>query len=403
MLKMFRKKLIVSTVLAGALLLSNIGYSAEYSPGADDKEIKVGNTAPYSGPAAALNYIVKTMGAYFKKVNDEGGVNGRKIVFISHDDAYNPAKTLEQTRRLVENDKVLFVMSQIGTPTSLAARKYLNEKKIPQLFIASSAQGFDNPKEYPWSIAFNLLSLNEGRVLATYIKQNIPNAKIAILYQNDDFGKTYVKGFKEGLGDKASTMIVKELSHEATDPSVDSQIITFKDSGANVFFGVSTPKIAGQALMKIHALKWKPTIILPSGSSPTTVLKKLPKEATNGVISAGFFKSPFDKRYANDPAVKDYIAFMKKYVPELDISDTTTIYSYTVAQTVVEVLKQAGDTLTHANIMDKATHLDQTMPMLMPGVKLQTTPSDYSMIKKVKMVKYNNGQWQSFGDLLDAK
>ena len=377
----------------------------KYDPGASDTEIKIGNTNPYSGPASAYGLIGKTIDAYFKKVNAEGGINGRKINFISYDDAYSPPKAVEQARKLVESDEVLLIFQSLGTPSNTAIHKYMNSKKVPQLFVATGATKWGDPKNFPWTMGWQPNYQSEGRIYAEYLLKNHPNAKIGILYQNDDYGKDYVKGLKDGLGAKAKAMIVSELPYETTDPTVDSQIINLKASGADVFFNVTTPKFAAQAIKKAHEIGWKPLHLLNNVSNSVgSVLKPAGFEASKDIVSTQYLKDPTDPTWDNDPGKKEWIAFMDKYFPDGDKTSSFTVYGYTVAQTLVHVLKQCGDNLTRENVMKQAASLkDVTHPMLLPGVKINTSDKDFYPIEQMQLEKFNGERWELFGPVMSGE
>ena len=374
----------------------------KYDKGASDTEIKIGNTNPYSGPASAYGTIGKTIDAYFKKVNAEGGINGRKINFITYDDGYSPPKAVEQVRKLVESDEVLLVFQPLGTPSNTAIQKYMNSKKVPQLFVATGATKWGDPKNNPWTMGWQPNYQSEGRIYAEYLMKNHPNGKIGILYQNDDYGKDYVKGLKDGLGDKAKTMIVSELPYETSDPTVDSQIINLKASGADVFFNVTTPKFAAQAIKKAHEIGWKPVHLLNNVSNSVgSVLKPAGPEASKDVLSTGYLKDPTDPTWDNDAGKKEWLAFMDKYYPDGDKTSSFTVYGYTVAQTLVQVLKQCGNDLTHANVMKQAASLKKLkQPMLLPGITINTSDKDFSPIKQMQMQKFNGERWELFGPVM---
>jgi branched-chain amino acid transport system substrate-binding protein len=370
----------------------------KYDFGADDKEIKLGHINPYSGPASAYAAIGKSIGAYFDKVNAEGGVNGRKIKYISLDDGYNPAKTVEQARKLVEQEEVLLIFQALGTPSNSAIHKYMNDKKVPQLFNATGATKWGDPKNFPWTMGYQPSYQSESKVFAAHILETKPNAKIAILYQNDDYGKDYLKGFEDGLGEKGKTMIVSKLTYEVTDPTVDSQMVSLKASGADTFFNITTPKFAAQAIKKAAELGWKPTHYLNSVSSSVgSVLTPAGLEASIGIYTAGYIKDPTDPQFQKGKEWDDWVAYMKKYHPTGAMNDNFNVYGYTVAQLMVQVLKQAGDDLTRANIMKQAANLDLTLPMLLPGVNIKTSPDDFFPIEREQMQKFNGKGWELFG------
>jgi branched-chain amino acid transport system substrate-binding protein len=376
----------------------------KYDAGATDTEIKIGNTNPYSGPASAYGTIGKTIEAYFKKVNADGGINGRKINFISYDDGYSPPKAVEQVRKLVESDEVLLVFQPLGTPSNTAIQKYMNSKKVPQLFVATGATKWGDPKGNPWTMGWQPTYQAEGQIYAKYILKNHPNAKIGILFQNDDYGKDYVKGLKDGLGEKAKTMIVSELPYEPADPTVDSQIVSLKGSGADVFFNVTTPKFAAQAIKKAAEIGWKPLHLLNNVSNSVgSVLKPAGLEASKDVLSTGYLKDPTDPTWDNDAGKKEWLAFMDKYFPDGDKTSSFTVYGYTVAQTLHQVLKQCGDDLTHANVMKQAASLkDLSHPMLLPGITINTSSSDFYPIEQMQMQKFTGERWELFGPVISG-
>ena len=386
-------------VLASAALIAGSAMAQKkYDVGADDKEIKLGHVNPYSGPASAYGAIGKSIGAYFDKVNAEGGVNGRKIKFITLDDGYNPAKTVEQARKLVEQEEVLLIFQALGTPSNSAIHKYMNDKKVPQLFNATGATKWGDPKNYPWTMGYQPSYQSESKVFAAHIMETKPNAKIAILYQNDDYGKDYLKGFEDGLGDKAKTMIVSKLTYEVTDPTVDSQMVSLKASGADTFFNITTPKFAAQAIKKAAELGWKPVHYLNSVSSSVgSVLTPAGLEASVGIYTAGYIKDPTDPQFQKGKEWDDWVAYMKKYHPTGAMNDNFNVYGYTVAQLMVQVLKQAGDDLTRANVMKQAANLDLVLPMLLPGVNIKTGPDDFFPIEREQMQKFNGKGWELFG------
>ncbi len=374
------------------------------TPGVTANEIKIGQTMPYSGPASAYSAIGKVESAYFKMINEQGGVNGHKIDLISLDDAYSPPKTVEQTRRLVEDDKVAFIWQSLGTPTNTAIQKYLNERKIPQLFISTFASKFNDPKHFPWTMGGLGSYRTEGQIYAQYILQHYPKAKIAVLYQNDDYGKDYVQGLRDGLGDKAQSMIVKEVTYEVSDPTVDSQIVELQGSGADVFFDISQPKFAAQAIRRAYDIGWKPVQFLNSvSSSVTAVLKPAGLDKSTGIISVIAFKDPSDPRWHGDQGYKDWLAFMQKYYPDGDTADLNNVYGYTQAQMLVQVLKQCGDNLSRANVMAQAANLHNfAPPMLLPGITINTSPTDFQPLKKLRMAKFNGQTWEMFGEVMQV-
>ena len=386
------------TGIAFAVATSAAVAQKKYDPGADDKEIKVGHLNPYSGPASAYGAIGKSIGAYFEKINAEGGINGRKIKFISLDDGYNPAKTVEQARKLVEEDEVLLVFQPLGTPSNSAIHKYMNGKKVPQLFVATGATKWGDPKNFPYTMGWQPNYQSEARIYASHLLETKPNAKIGVLYQNDDYGKDYLKGFEDGLGDKAKTMIVSKVSYEVTDPTVDSQMVSLKASGADTFFNITTPKFAAQSIKKAAEIGWKPVHYLNSVSSGVgSVLTPAGLDNALGVMTASYIKDPTDPQFQKGKEYDDWVAWMKKYHPNGDLKDNLNVYGYTVAQTLVQVLKQAGDNLTRDNVMKQAASLDMTLPMLLPGVNVKTGPDDFYPIEREQMMKFNGKSWELFG------
>ena len=373
----------------------------KYDPGATDKEIKIGNINPYSGPASAYGTIGKTISAYFKQINDEGGVNGRKINFISVDDGYSPPKTVEMARKLVEQDEVLLLFQPLGTPPNSAIHKYMNAKKVPQLFVATGATKWNDPKNFPWTMGWQPNYQTEGTIYAQHILKTKPNAKIAVLYQNDDYGKDYLKGFKDGLGAKAN-MIVKEVSYEVADPTVDSQMVQLQASGADVFFNITTPKFAAQAIRKAFDSGWKPAHYLNNVSASVgSVLTPAGLDKSADLISTQYLIDPTDKAFAADPSVIAWTAFMKKYYPDGSLIDASNFYGWVVSQTLVQVLKQAGDNLTRENVMKQAASLkDFSPPGMLPGIKMNTNSGDFAPIQSVRLIKFDGKQWNGFGEVM---
>ncbi|HKS19648.1 MAG TPA: ABC transporter substrate-binding protein [Bradyrhizobium sp.] len=395
--------LVTATTVAIALSATSAYAQKKYDTGATDTEIKIGQTNPFSGPASAYATIGKTQAAYIKMINDQGGVNGRKINLIQYDDAYSPPKAVEQVRKLVESDEVLLTFQILGTPSNAAVQKYLNTKKVPQLFAATGASKFTDPKNFPWTMGFNPNYFVEGRIYGQYIIKNHPNAKIGILYQNDDLGKDYVNGIKAGLGDKAATMVVTEASYEVADPTIDSQILKIKASGADLFFSASTPKQAAQAIKKIAELDWHPVHILDINSTSVgAVMKPAGLEASKGVISVNYAKDPLDPAWKDDPGMKKYFEFMAKYYPDGDKDSSFNAYGYSTTQLLVHVLKQCGDDLTRENIMKQATNLKNVqLDLALPGIVSNTTPDDYRVNKQLQMMKFNGERWELFGPILE--
>ena len=374
----------------------------EYGPGVTETEIKIGNTGPYSGPASSYSSVPRSQVAYWKMINDQGGVNGRKVNFISYDDAYSPPKTVEMVRKLVEEDQVLLVASPLGTPTNSAIWHYMNQKKVPQLFVATGATKWDDPKGHPWTMGWQPNYQSEGRIYAAYILQNKPDAKIGVLYQDDDFGKDYLKGVTDGLGDKAKSMIVVTASYETTDPTVDSQILSMKAAGCDVFVNTAIPKFAAQSIRKAAEIEWKPLHILSSvGNSVSSVLKPAGLENSKDIVSDFYLKDPTDREWQNDDGYKWWVGFMDKYYPSGDKTDVFNVYGPSNAATIVQVLKQCGDELTRENVMKQAANLhDFTVPMLLPGIKINTSPTDFAPVKQVQMGRFDGERWRLFGSLL---
>src|SRR5215218_2697165 len=395
--------LATATALTLALSVSAANAQKKYDPGASDTEIKVGQTMPFSGPASAYSSIGKTQAAYFKMINDQGGVNGRKINLIQYDDAYSPPKAVEQIRKLVESDEDLLTFQIIGTPVNAAVQKYLNSKKVPQLFAATGASKFTDPKNFPWTMGFNPNYFVEGRIYGQYILKNYPDAKIGILYQNDDLGKDYQNGIKAGLGDKAANMVVAEASYEVSDPTVDSQILKIKDAGADLFFSASTPKQAAQTIKKMFEISWKPVHILDiNATSVGAVMKPAGLEASKGVISVNYGKDPLDPAWKDDAGMKKYFEFMAKYYPDGDKDSSFNAYGYSTTQLLIHVLKQCGDNLTRENVMKQATNLKNVqLDLSLPGIVVNTTPTDYRVNKQLQMMKFNGERWELFGPILE--
>jgi branched-chain amino acid transport system substrate-binding protein len=400
-----RKTAISASVVLGLAVMALPAQAGEYGPGVTDTEIKIGNTNPYSGPASAYGTIGKAITAYVDKLNAAGGINGRKIVFISYDDSYSPPKTVEQIRKLVEQDEVLFTFQTLGTPTNSAIHKYMNAKKVPHLFVATGATKWGNPKEFPWTMGWQPNYQTEGQIYARYVLENVKDAKIGILFQNDDYGKDYVHGLKMGLGDKAANMIVKEVSYEVTDPTVDSQIISLKNSGANVFFNVTTPKFAAQAIRKAYDIGWKPVHLLNNVStSVSSVLKAAGFEKSKGVISSAYLKDPNDPQWKDDPAMKEWRAWMKKFYPSGNTANSFNVYGYTAAQTLEHVLKLAGDNLTREGIVKAASSIDGlALGLLLPGITINTSPTDFYPIQSMQLQKFNGKTWVLFGPIISGE
>jgi ABC-type branched-subunit amino acid transport system substrate-binding protein len=404
---MHNKKLTLLAAATAFTVLATQGAFAQkkYDTGATDTEIKIGNVEAYSGPASAYGIIGKTEEAYFKMINDEGGINGRKINWISYDDGYSPPKTVEQIRKLIESDEVLFVFNALGTPTQTAVQKYQNTKKVPQLFLATGASKWNDPKDFPWTMGYQPSYRVEGRIFAKYILKTKPDAKVAVFYQNDDFGKDYVAGLKDVFGANASRIIVAEESYETTEPSVDSHIVKLKGTGADVLVNISTPKFAAQTIKKLAELQWKPMHLMTDVSiSIGAVMKPAGLEASEGVLSAGYLKDASDPQWKDDAGMKKFMTFANKYMPGADISDANLVYGFSVAQTMVQVLKQCGDDLTRANIMKQAASLKDFAPdTLLPGIKVNTGLTDFAPIEQLRMMQFKNGKWDFFGDIISAE
>jgi branched-chain amino acid transport system substrate-binding protein len=377
----------------------------KYDNGATDAEIKLGHCGPYSGPASAYGVIGKGIEAYWKSVNDAGGINGRKINFVTLDDGYSPAKTVEVVRQLVEQDKVLCLFNTLGTPSNTAIQKYMNQKKVPQLYVATGASKWGRPKEFPWTMGYQPDYHTEAVIYAKHILANIKDAKVAILMQNDDFGKDYLDGFKEGLGKDAGTVIAKLVTYEVTDPTVDSQIIQLKDSGANVFFNIATPKFAAQAIRKAADISWKPAQYMTNVSaSVSSVMKPAGFDNGQGIITAAYLKDPTDKRWEDDAEMKTWRAWMDKYMPGANQGDANYIYAYTVSFLMHQTLAKCGDELTHANVMKQAANFQKLrVPCLLPGITVSTSPTDYYPIQAVQLQRFKGETWDLFGEVMAAE
>ena len=396
----------IGLALAGYFLsMSNIALAQKrYDVGASDSEIKIGNTGPYSGPASAYSVVARTQDAYFRMINDRGGINGRLVRFVSYDDAFSPPKTVEQTRKLVENDEVLFIMGGIGTAANTAIQKYMNQKKVPHVFIASGADKWADPQNFPWSIGFLPSYRGEARIYAKYILASYPNAKIAVLFQNDDFGKDYLIGLKEGLGQKASEMIVAELPFEVSSPTVDSQVIQIKSANPTVFINIATAKFAAQSIKKTAELGWKVVQIIPSVSTSIgAVLQPAGLENAQGVLSSYYLKDPVDPKWKNDPAMVEWNTFMTQYLPAADRTDNLYVYAYIMTQAVIQALKQCGDDLTRENVMKQIANLDMDIGALLPGIRVRTSPNDYRPLEQLQMMRFTKDLWETFGPVLSSE
>ena len=388
--------------LAAALPMELAGADKNYAPGVTDTEIKIGQTMAYSGPTSAFGTVGKSEAAYFQMVNERGGIHGRKLRFISLDDGYSPPKTVEQTRRLVEQDEVLLMFGSLGTAHNTAVQKYLNARRVPQLFIGSISNKWNDPKNFPWTMALPIPPRIEAAIYAGYILSNRPGARIAVLYQNDDFGKDYLASLKEALAGRAATMVVAEVSYEVTDPTVDSQVVTLKGSGADVLMNFSTPKAAAQVIRKVYDIGWKPThFISVASTSVAAVLAPAGLEKSTGLISATFAKDPSDPSWRDDREVKAWFAWMKQYYPEGSTTDLLNVTGYVFAAALVQVLQRCGDDLSRENVMRQASNLrDVELPMLLPGVKMNTTPTDYVPFKQMQLRGFDGTRWVRFGEMI---
>jgi branched-chain amino acid transport system substrate-binding protein len=399
------------TVVTAALLATNLilagelAFAAEqYGPAVSDTEIKIGNTMPYSGPASGYSAIGKSLAAYFAMINEQGGINGRKINFISRDDGYSPPKTVEQVRKLVEEDQVLLMFQTLGTPPNIAIRGYLNENKVPQLFVGSGAGQWNDPRRYPRTMGWQPSYGAEARIYARYILKTLPDAKIAVLCQNDDFGKDYLSGLRVALADKAGGMIVATQSYETTDPTVDSQIAALQASGANVLLTAAIPKFTTLAIRRVYDIGWRPANFLNSVStSVASVMKPAGLEKGIGIISAAYTKDPTDPLWQETPEYKEWLAWMNKYRSSGNVGDAFNVYGYTAAQTMVAVLKASGDNLTRDNVMKHAASLhDLKLPMLLPGITISTDGDDYAPIKQMQLQRFDGNSWRLFGQVISA-
>jgi branched-chain amino acid transport system substrate-binding protein len=398
----YAKSLTLSVAIA-ALASGAALAQKKYDTGATDTEIKIGNTMPYSGPASAYGIIGKTLSAYFKMINDKGGINGRKINFISYDDSYSPPKTVEQTRKLVESDEVLFLFNPLGTAPNTAIQKYMNQKKIPQLFVATGASKWGDPENFPWTMGWQANYRSEARIYATYIKKNYPGKTIGILYQNDDFGKDYLSGLKDILGADYAKLVISEVPFEVSAPTVDSLIVSIKSANPDIFINIGTPKFAAQAIKKVAELNWHPIHFLTNvAASVGATLRPAGLENAKNILSAGYIKDVTDPQWNNDPTMKEFRAFMEKYLPEADKTDGGPFAGYGSALGITKVLEQCGDNLTRENIMKQAANLDFEDGVYLPGVRIKTSPTDYYPIEQLKMMKFNGEAWEFFGDLMDS-
>ena len=398
----------VASISAALLLCAATSTAAlaqkKYGPGVSDTEIKIGNIMPYSGPASAYGVIGRTEAAYFKKINDAGGINGRKINFISYDDAYSPPKAVEQARKLVESDEVLFIFNPLGTPSNSAIHKYMNAKKVPQLFVATGATKWNDPKNFPWTMGWQPNYQSETQIYAKYLLKEKPDAKIGVLFQNDDYGKDYLKGLKDGLGAKAASMIVMEESYETSEPTIDNHIVKLKASGADVFVNITTPKFAAQAIKKAGEIGWTPTQFLNNVSASVgSVIKPAGYENAQNIISAAYVKDVTDPQWHDDAGMREFLAFMERDFPEGNKLDGSTVVGYGVAQTLVQVLKQCGDDLTRENVMKQAANLKSfRTEVLLPGITINTSPTDFAPISQLQLMRFKGEKWELFGDIISA-
>jgi ABC-type branched-subunit amino acid transport system substrate-binding protein len=403
----FRDRLQALSATIIVFVATSTGALAQkkYDTGATDTEIKIGNIMPYSGPASAYGVIGKTEAAYFRKINAEGGINGRKIKFISYDDAYSPPKTVEQARKLVESDEVLLIFGTLGTAPNSAIQKYMNEKKVPQLFVQTGAAKWNDPKQFPWTMGWVPNYQNEGRIYAKYILKEKPTGKIGILYQNDDYGKDYVKGIRDGLGARAAAMIVGEESYETSSPTIDSHVVALKSKGADIFISITTPKFAAQSIKKVTELGWKPLFVLNSvGSSTGAVMRPAGFENGQNIISAVYQKDATDPQWKDDAGIKNFDAFLTKYFPEGNREDGLLVGGYNVAQAMVHVLKNCGDDLTRANIMKQAASIQGLqLEGLLPGITINTSADDFAPIKQFQLRKFKGERWELFGDVIGGE
>ncbi len=397
-----RRTFLQSSAAAAAFAASAGSARADNAPGVTDTEIKIGQTMPYSGPASAYSVIGRAETAYFKMINEQGGVNGRKLNLISLDDAYSPPKTVEQTRRLVEQDEVAFIFKSLGTPCNAAIRQYLNDNKVPQLFVATGAAMFSDPAHFPWTMGYQPNYQTEAKIFSKHILKTKPDGKIGVLYQNDGFGKDYLIGLKDGLGADKAGMVIKEASYETSEPTVDSQIVTLQGSGADVLLIAATPKFAAQAIRKTFDIGWTPVRYMTDVSqSIATVMKPAGFEKSTGVITAVYGKDPTDARWKEDPGFKQYAEFIAKYMSPHDLIDINASYGFGVAITMVQVLKQCGNDLSRESVMRQAANLkDLELPTLLPGIKINTAPDNFSPIRQEALASFNGESWEQFGDVL---
>jgi len=396
------RNLVVLTAIS-ALAATTAHAQKKYDPGASDTEIKIGNIMPYSGPASAYGTIGRAQAAYFNKINAEGGINGRKINFITYDDAYSPPKAVEQARKLVESDEVFLIFAPLGTASNGAIQKYMNTMKVPQLFVATGASRWGDPEHFPWTIGWQPNYRAEARIYATYILEHHANAKIGVLYQNDDFGKDYVLGLKDVLRDKYGKMVVSEISYETSVPTVDSQVVAIKTANPEVFMNIGTPKFAAQAIKKVAELDWHPIHIMTNVSASVgAVLKPAGLENSKGILSAGYQMDVTDPQWDSHPGMQKFRAFMAKYYPEADRSESGPLTAYNTSTALVEVLKRCGDNLTRANVMKVVANMDFEINTYIPGIRIKTSPTDFYPIEQVQMMKFTGEKWELFGPIIDG-
>jgi branched-chain amino acid transport system substrate-binding protein len=404
---MCSKQIRIAALATAVIAVTSVSAIAQkkYDTGASDTEIKIGNIMPYSGPASAYGVIGKTEEAYFNKINAEGGINGRKIKFISYDDGYSPPKAVEQARKLVESDEVLVVFNPLGTPSNTAIQKYLNAKKVPQLFVATGATKWNDPKNFPWTMGWQPSYQSEAHIYTKYLMKEKPDAKIGVLYQNDDFGKDYLKGLEDGFGSKAGSMIIAKESYETTEPTIDNHIVKLKASGADVFISITTPKFAAQAIKKLAEINWQPIQIVSNVSASVGgVMQPAGFENAQGILSAAYAKDAADPQWDNDPGMKKFFAFLEKYYPDANKLDGSVVFGYGVAQTLEKVLHMCGDNLTRENIMKQAASLKDFEPdTLLPGVKINTSPTDYAPIEQLQMMRFKGQKWDLFGPIISGE
>jgi len=399
----------LTCVLAGALLMglatgSGRPAAAADTPGVTATEIKIGNTDAYSGPASAYGVIARLETAFFQMVNDQGGVAGHKINFISYDDAYSPPKTVEQVRRLVEEDQVALLFNTLGTPTNSAIQRYVNQKKVPHLFISTGADKWGDYQHFPWTMGYQPSYRTEAQIYTKYMLQQNPDAKLGILYQNDDFGKDYPAGVKDVLGDKYGSVVVKEVSYETTDPTIDSQIATLQGAGADALLVAATPKFAAQAIRRVHELGWKPLFFMTNVAiSVGSVMTPAGPENGIGIVSTNYLKDATDPGFANDPGMQEWRAFMAKYMPNADMTDNSYVFAYGVSKVMLQVLKQCDGDFSRENIMKQAANLhDLAVPTLLPGIKVNTSPTNFHPIRAMQLEKWDGKTWRLFGDIIEG-